>query len=144
MRLDLIPPTDPGDYQFVHTIRTRFSETDAMGIIHHAAYLPYLEEARVEFLRHAGHPYEEARAGGTDFAVLEVFVQYRQPLRFDDVVDINLMVGKVRGTTFQIGYLLAVDGVTRATAVTVHGAVDATGKARRLPAWIAGPQFAGA
>ena len=29
-----------------------------MGVIHHAAYLPYLEEARVEFLRALGHPYD--------------------------------------------------------------------------------------
>ena len=35
-----------------------------MGIVHHAAYLLYLEEARVEYLRHLGHPYGEVREGG--------------------------------------------------------------------------------
>ena len=54
MRLSLEPSTDPGDYQFVHQVRTRFAETDAMGVIHHGAYAPYLEEARVAMLRHAG------------------------------------------------------------------------------------------
>ena len=32
-------------------LRVRFAETDAMGVAHHAAYLPYLETARVEYLR---------------------------------------------------------------------------------------------
>ena len=61
MRLSLVPSTDPADYAFVHSIRTRFAETDAMGIIHHGAYLPYLEEARAALLRHVGHPYDRGQ-----------------------------------------------------------------------------------
>jgi acyl-CoA thioester hydrolase len=121
----------------VHQVRTRFAETDAMGIIHHAAYLPYLEEARVAYLRHLGHPYDEVRQGGVDIAVLEVTVQYRSPLRFDDAVDVHLRAGSVTRTTFQLAYLLAVGGEPRATAVTVHGCVDTTGRATRLPDWVA-------
>jgi acyl-CoA thioester hydrolase len=143
VRLALVPSIDPADYQFSHTLRTRFSETDAMGVVHHAAYLLYLEVARVEFLRSIGHPYDEVRADGSDFAVLESFVQYRRALRFDEVVDVHLVVGNLTGTTFQIGYLLAVDGKACATAVTVHGAVDAGGKAGRLPEWITGTRFRG-
>jgi acyl-CoA thioester hydrolase len=139
-RQSLEPTRDPGDYSFSHRVRTRFAETDAMGIIHHAAYLPYLEEARVEYLRAIGHPYDSVRAadGGDarEFPVLEVSVQYRQPLRFDDVVDISLRVGAVRGATFQIAYLLAVGSEARATAVTVHGCVDSQGRPVRLPAWV--------
>jgi acyl-CoA thioester hydrolase len=143
-RQSLQPSRDPADYDFVHRLRTRFAETDAMGIIHHGAYLPYLEEARVEYLRAIGHPYDSVRAGegddegtgGRDFAVLEVSVQYRKPLRFDDEVEVSLVIGAVTGTTFQIGYLLAVAGEARATAVTVHGCVDGRGRPARLPAWV--------
>ena len=70
MRQSLQPSRHPDDYRFVHRIRTRFAETDAMGIVHHAAYLPYLEEARVAYLRHVGHPYDEVRRGGCNFAAL--------------------------------------------------------------------------
>ena len=135
-RQSLQPSRHPGDYTFAHRLRTRFAETDAMGIMHHAAYLPYLEEARVEYLRHLGHPYDEVRQGGHNFAVLEVSVQYRRPLLFDDMVDVYLMAGAVSRATFQLAYLLMVDDEVRATAVTVHGCVDGTGKAIRLPAWI--------
>jgi acyl-CoA thioester hydrolase len=125
------------DYAFIHRVRTRFAETDAMGIIHHAAYLPYLEEARVAYLRHLGHPYEEVRRQGYNFAVLEVGVQYRRPLVFDELVDVHLQAGAVSRATFQLAYLLTVDEEVRATAVSVHGSVDPAGKATRLPHWVA-------
>jgi acyl-CoA thioester hydrolase len=137
MRQSLEPSRDPDDYPFAHRIRTRFAETDAMGIVHHAAYLPYLEEARVAYLRHLGHPYEEVRRDGFNFAVLEVAVRYRRPLEFDELVDVRLRAGAVSRATFQLAYLLTVDDDVRATAVTVHGCVDPSGKAGRLPAWVA-------
>ena len=56
MRAAFEPPTDAGAYGFCHRVRVRFAETDAMGVVHHAAYLPYLEAARVEFLRSVGRP----------------------------------------------------------------------------------------
>jgi acyl-CoA thioester hydrolase len=123
-------------YPFVHSIRTRFAETDAMGIIHHAAYLPYLEEARVAYLRRLGHPYDEVRREGINFAVLEVAIQYRRPLAFDDQVDVHVRAAARSRATFQLGYLLTVDHEVHATAVTVHGCVHADGRARRLPPWI--------
>jgi acyl-CoA thioester hydrolase len=142
VRLSLNPPADPGAYPFVHRVRTRFAETDAMGIIHHAALIPYLEEARVFYLRDAGHPYEEVRAAGIDLTVLELYVRYRRPLRFDEVVDIHVMVDGLTRTTFEVGYLLQVADETRASAVTVHGAVGGDGRGRRLPDFLvqlAGP-----
>ncbi len=134
MALDLV--LDPGRYGFTHRIRVRFAETDAMGIVHHAAYLPYLEEARVAWLRSVGHPYDSVRAEGVDFAVLECFVQYRLALRFDELVDVHLRVGAVTGTTFQVAYLLTVQDEPRATAVTVHAATTAAGRPSRLPPWV--------
>ncbi len=137
VRLSFSPPLDPSEYRFVHRLRTRFAETDAMGIIHHSAYIPYLEEARAAMLSAAGHPYDRVRADGVDFAVLELYVRYRQPLRFGDEVDIHLSVGELTRTTFQVGYLLQVAGETRSSAVTVHAAVDAEGRPLRMPLWLA-------
>ena len=108
-----------------------------MGIVHHSRYLPYLEETRVAYLRQLGHPYAEMRAEGVDYAVLECFVQYRQPLRFDDEVDVHLRLATVTRTSFQMTYLLTVDAVVMATAVTVHGCVTVAGRPTRLPGWLA-------
>ena len=137
MRVAAEPSLRREDYPFTHPIRVRFAETDAMGIVHHSRYLPYLEEARVAYLRAIGHPYTELREAGLDSAVLEAYVRYRRPLRFDDVVDVHLLLASASRTTFQIAYLLTLDGEATATAVTVHGMVTAAGRPTRLPAWLA-------
>ena len=134
--MNLEPSLDPAAYPYSHTLRVRFSETDAMGIVHHSRYLPYLEEARVEYLREIDHPYSSLRDEGIDIAVLEAAVRYRQPLRFDDLVTVHVHFAAATRTTFQIGYLLTVAGEVRATAVTVHGCVTAQGRPVRMPAWL--------
>lgn len=136
VRLSVDPSLDPADYAFRHRIRVRFAETDAMGIVHHSNYLLYLEEARVEYLRALGRPYDELRAEGIDHAVLESFVQYRRPLRFDDQVDVHLVLADTTRATFQLAYLLTVGDEIRATALTAHGAVNAAGRPVRLPDWL--------
>jgi acyl-CoA thioester hydrolase len=136
VRLDTKPSLDPDDYAFAHLLRVRFAETDAMGIVHHSSYLPYLEAARVEYLRHLGHPYHELRTEGIDYAVLEAYVHYRQPLRFDDEVHVHLRLASATRASFQMAYLLTVAGDARASAATVHGCVNAAGRPVRLPDWL--------
>ena len=135
-RITLDPPTDTTRYAYAHRLRVRFAETDAMGIVHHAAYLPYLEEARVEYLRAVGHPYQELRAEGLDIAVLEAMLRYLRPLRFDDEVTVHVLVAPATRTTFEVGYLLTVGGLASATGVTVHACVDRSGRPARLPPWL--------
>lgn len=136
MRLAVEPSLHAGDYPFRHRIRVRFAETDAMGIVHHSRYIPYFEEARVEYLRHLDHPYTLWREQGLDAAVLEVFVRYRQALRFDDVIDVHVLLATATRTTFQMAYLVMRGDEVAASAVTVHGAVTASGRPTRLPAWL--------
>jgi acyl-CoA thioester hydrolase len=115
----------------------RFVETDAMGIVHHSNYLAYFEETRVAFLAHIGHPFTEWRQAGLESPVLESFVAYRQPLRFDDVVTVHVALADVTRATFQMAYLITVDDIAHSTGVTVHGCVSAaTGRPTRLPPWL--------
>jgi acyl-CoA thioester hydrolase len=130
------PSTNPQDYEFRHQLRVRFAETDAMGIVHHSRYLPMVEEARVAYLRHIGHPYQSVRDEGIEMNVLEAWVKYRRPLVFDDVVDVHVRLVSVERASFQMGYLLTVDGEVRATSITAHGAVTPEGRPTRLPAWL--------
>ena len=126
-------PLDPAAYAFCHRVRVRFAETDAMGVVHHAAYLPYLESARVEWLRAAGRPYTEVRAEGLDLAVIEVAVRYVAALRFDDVADVHVALGRVGPAAFALHYLVRRGDETVATARTRHALLGASdGRPRRL------------
>jgi acyl-CoA thioester hydrolase len=136
-RLTIEPSTDPTSYSFVHPIRVRFAETDAMGIAHHSSYLLYLEEARVAYMRAIGQSYDEVNKRDlVHFAVLEAAIEYRRALRFDDVVDVHTLVADVTRATLQVAYLLRCGNDLVATAVTVHGCVDGEGRATRMPAWV--------
>jgi acyl-CoA thioester hydrolase len=141
VRLTIDPSTSPDDYEFVHRIRVRFVETDAMGIVHHSNHLVYFEETRVAYLRHIGHPFTEWRDAGLESPVLESFVQYRQPLEFDEAIDVHVALAGATRATFQMAYLITVDDLdgdpqVRATGVTVHGCVTTAGRPTRLPAWL--------
>ena len=128
---------DPADYPFCHRVRVRFAETDAMGVVHHAAYLPYLESARVEWLRSLGRPYAGIRDTGVDLAVIEVAVRYLAPLRFDEEADVHLRLGRVGPAAFTIRYLVRRGADVTATAATRHALLGADdGRPRRLPAWL--------
>ena len=108
-----------------------------MGIVHHSRYLPIMEEARVEYLRDIGHPYQAVRDEGFDFTVLEVSVQYRQPIRFDELVDVHLSLSRVDRASFQMAYLLTVADQIRAVGVTAHGCItSADDRPTRLPGWL--------
>jgi len=136
MRVDLEISIDPNEYSFSHDIRVRFAETDAMGVMHHSSYVAFLEETRVEFLRALGHPYGELRSEGFELAVLELVLQYRQSARFEDVIRVYTRVRSMRGASFQMDYLLMIDGSICASGATVHGVVDQNGRATRAPAWL--------
>lgn len=136
MRADHVPSTDPRAYRFCHRVRVRFAETDAMGIVHHAAYLPYLESARVELLRAVGHPFDLMREGGLELPVVEVAMRYLRSCKFDELVDVHVLVASAKGATLEIGYLLTVDGTPRATAVTLHAVTGAGGRPVRCPPWL--------
>lgn len=68
-----------------HTIRVRYGESDQMGVAHHAAYITWFEECRIELLRALGASYRELEAGGVLMPVIELNVRYRRSLRFDDL-----------------------------------------------------------
>ena len=130
------PSLNPADYTFAHQIRVRFSETDAMGIVHHSRYLPYLEETRVEYMRSIGQSYANSRETLGDSAVLEATVKYRQPLKFDEVMNVHLVLAAATGATFTINYLITVGDQVVSTASTQHAYVNAQGRPQRLPTWI--------
>lgn len=117
-------------------VRARYAETDRMGVVYYANYLVWFEVARVEWLRQAGFSYRDMEREGTALPVIEAHCEYRQPVRYDDEVEIAargtlLTPARVR---FDYDVALVADGIRAAAGHTVHAAVDINGKPCRLPA----------
>ena len=125
--------------EFRIDLRVRFAETDAMGVAHHAAYLPYLETARVEYLRALGHPYRELRdRDGIEFAVVGLDLRYHAPLRFDDAFAVTCALVARARATFSLAYRVELGAQAILTGRTHHAVLAReTGRPQRLPAWLA-------
>ena len=114
--------------------RVRFHETDAMGIVHHAAYVTWFEEGRSAFTRAIGYPYAQMSADGMDLAVVDVAAHYLQPARYDDEVIVRTCLQELRSRDITFGYEVrrAADGTLLVTGSTRHISVDPCGRAIRI------------
>lgn len=113
--------------------RVPFYETDAMGIVHHANYLHYLELARVAWMDEHDRPYREYVAEGLHFATTHVEIDYRRPAAFDDVLQISTWLEWVRGASLRMAYSVVCRDVLLAAGATEHAMVDLEGRPRRIP-----------
>jgi len=126
----------PDGFRSAYDIRVRFAETDAQGIAHHAAYVVWLEVARVAYLADHAGGYRSIQAQGIEALTTGVTVDYRAPAAFDDVLTVHLRCVDIRGARFRYEYRIERDGVLVATAVTLHATVDAaTRLPTRVPPW---------
>ncbi|MCG8583122.1 MAG: acyl-CoA thioesterase [Pirellulales bacterium] len=117
-------------------IRVRYQETDAQGHVHHATYINYFEQGRVELLRAAGHSYRELEEQGMMLVVVEVNCRYLRPAHFDDVLTLRTSTQKVRGTRIWHHYHVLLDDEIIVDANTTVACVNRDGRPQRLPQWL--------
>jgi acyl-CoA thioester hydrolase len=89
----------------VHRIRIRvyYEDTDAAGIVYHAAYLEFAERARTELLRCLGLDHATLRARfGLVFTVRRCSIDYRAPARLDDLLEIATRVVRLGGASLEL------------------------------------------
>lgn len=129
-------PRDARGRPVVETrFRARYFETDAMGIVHHAAYITWFEEGRSAFTRALGYPYARMEADGLLLAVAEVNARYHLPARYDDEVIVTTALDEFpsRGMNFSYEVRRASDGALLVTGSTRHVTIDRAGRVQRVP-----------
>jgi acyl-CoA thioester hydrolase len=73
-----------------HTIRVRYAECDAQGVVYFARYPFFFDVAITELWRDRIGPYDATVQAGSDFVVAEMNVRYRAPALFDDEIEVVL------------------------------------------------------
>jgi acyl-CoA thioester hydrolase len=116
-------------------VRVRYAETDRMGVVYYANYLVWFEVGRTEWLRETGWSYREMELEGVALPVIEAHCAYRQPARYDDEIEILTRATLLTPVRIRFDYdaIRGRDGVLVAAGYTVHAALDAAGRPRRLP-----------
>jgi len=108
------------DFTFFQSMRVRWSEVDAQGVVFNGHYLNYFDVAQTEFLRAAGCPYPDGlRELGTDLYLVRATLELHGPVGFDDEIEIGVRVSKIGRTS-----------VTFAFEVFVRGDAEAGGEGR--------------
>jgi acyl-CoA thioester hydrolase len=113
--------------------RVPFYDTDAMGVVHHANYVRYLELARVQFMREHDQPYQRYVEQGKQFVVTRVDIQLRRATRFDEQLRVACWLERVRTVSLAFGYQIHCGDELTALGFTEHGLVDMHGKLARIP-----------
>lgn len=79
-------------------IKVRYGETDMMGIVYHANYLLYFEDARTDFLERIGFPYAKIEEAGYMCPIRNVEISYGAPLHYGEGAFIETSVVKNAAT----------------------------------------------
>lgn len=119
--------------EYSQQLRVRYSETDAMGLLHHANYLTYFEIGRTELFRQQGGSYRRLEELGLFFVVVSVNVQFKRPARYDDVLTLVTSIAKQSPAKIQHHYQLSRDGELLSTGDSVVACVNGAGVVQRIP-----------
>ena len=121
-----------------HRLRVRYGETDQMGVVHHANYLLYMEEARTMWMAELGCPYGELEQRGIGLPVRRTEMRYRSAARYEDELEVEVAIGRLGGASVDFVYTIrrVADGEVCITGHVDLACVELTAhprKPRMLP-----------
>ena len=115
-------------------VRVYYEDTDAAGIVYYANYLKFAERARSEWLREIGG--DEARAlkaSGLLFVVRRCEIDYRQPARLDDLLEVATRVTGFAGATLDLDQTVRRGDADLVVMKVTLACLNSAGRPARLP-----------
>jgi len=129
---EMVAPTT-----FRMNVRVAYHETDGQRRVHHANYLNYFEQGRVEMLRSQGLSYRDFEDAGFMLVVAEMNVRYKSAAQFDDILEVSTTVTEVRGVRIRHHYVVRKGAEIVVEADSTIACIDTNGRVSRLPRdWI--------
>lgn len=109
------------DAVYSASLPVRFQDVDAAGIVFFARFADYAHDAFVLFLREIGLPLEGLlREGDLGMPVVHAETSFKGPLRFGDVLEVQVLRPTIGETSIKMEYHLRVSGETRAVVKMSH------------------------
>lgn len=106
--------------------KAQFYETDQMGIIHHANYIHWMEEARTDLMDQLGYGYAEAAKAGIHFVLMGIRCDYKSMVRFGDMIRIESILSAINPMLMTATYRMydAATNELRCTGESRHCSFD--------------------
>ncbi len=107
-------------------IIVRYSETDCMGVVHHAVYPVWFEIARTDYIGKTGMSYSEMEKNGVMIPVTGISCKYIRPTRYGDTVTVETKITRLTLARIEFSYTVTKIGETEilTKGVSSHGFVD--------------------
>ena len=117
------------------TLRVRYAETDAMGVVYHANHLVWFEVGRGDFFRAMGQDYSKWEREGILLPVSEAYARYHASARYGDLVAVRTWLKELRSRSVTLGYEVSHQSSEEllASGWTKHVCTDHQGRIQRLP-----------
>lgn len=95
---------------FTHTIRVRYVEVDAQGVVFNAHYLTYCDDAMTRFFAALGYdPKETFTEGGAfDVMLVKSVLEWKGSAGFEDELAIEVRPSRLGGSSFDITFTMRV------------------------------------
>ena len=90
----------------VTEVRSRYPDCDRMGIVHHAVYPLWMEEARMEWFLAAGLSFELSQDLGLNPTMVELNIRYLAPATYPQEVYIETRPGLAAPKKLELLYTL--------------------------------------
>lgn len=81
--------------EFTHKIRVYVPDTDYGGVVYHANYLKFMDQARTEWLSSVGLPLSYFAEKKIHFIIRSAEIQYLKPARLDNVIGVRCRIGQM-------------------------------------------------
>ena len=128
------------EHEFTITRRVEFSETDMAGIVHFSNFCRYMEHAEHAFFRSLDRSIVDPELG-IGWPRVHLSCDFKKPLRFEDEVDIQLLVSAKtsKSISYQFRFRVADEEAARGalTVVCVRRNEAGEMKATSIPPEIA-------
>ena len=106
---------------FTYQRRANYYETDMMGIVHHSNHIRYFEESRLAFMKSFDCDAKQMEHDGIIIPNVDAYARYFKPVRFDEVVNIEVALTSFNGTKMEYTYTARKEnGDIAATGHTMH------------------------
>jgi acyl-CoA thioester hydrolase len=115
--------------------RVPLYEIDMGQAVYHGNYFHFFEMAREALLRDLGFGYPELVAQQIHLAVVEAQCHYRQPVRYDDVIDIYTCIANLKSRSVQFHQQIFLPAATKPAteAIITTVSISFAGKPVPLP-----------
>ena len=121
------------DQVFVTTVRVLYGDTDAGGVVYNGTYLRYFEQGRGELMREVGLSYKHLEDLGYILPLVESYVRYKAPARYDDLLTIKTCMTQVSPFSCRFHCHIYCNDTLLVKGFTKHASIQRDGKLKALP-----------